>query len=81
MSPTSLRGAIEASVNITKGTGATHDAWHWHFIEFGTTRLPARPFIIPAAERMRAKMLDIFENKFFKQLAKAVAKRGGAILR
>ena len=68
-------GSIEAAVEITKGKSARNDAWYWHFVEFGTRLRAAKPFIIPAAERMRSRLKEIFEEKFGKQLEKTLAKR------
>ena len=69
-------GTVEASVTITKGRTAIFDAWYWHFIEFGTVLKAARPFIVPASERMRARLGEIFRDKFGKQLEKLLAKSG-----
>jgi len=68
------RESIEASVTITKGKSATHDAWYWHFIEFGTVFHAAQPFIIPATEKFRGKLREIFETKFFKRLSATASK-------
>lgn len=35
-------GFADAAVFITHGPGAKHDAFYWHFVEFGTAASPAR---------------------------------------
>jgi HK97 gp10 family phage protein len=38
-----------------------HDrnAWYWRFVEFGTERLPARPFLRPAFEKLKLHAVDL----------------------
>lgn len=38
--------------------GPTHDPFYAHMVEFGTTREPARPYMLPAAEAERPDFLD-----------------------
>lgn len=69
------RDRIEASVVITKGSGAKHDAWYWHLVEFGTQWVQARPFVVPAFQRARASYRQLFEREFLQQIAKQLEKR------
>lgn len=67
-----------AAVWITKGKSAQHDAWYWHFVEFGTLTQPARPFIVPAVERMRNAMPSELGAILFDEIAKQLEKRARA---
>lgn len=35
------------------------DAWYWKFLEFGTKKLPARPFIRPAFESTKEEQVKV----------------------
>ena len=61
---------VEASVWVTHGNGARHDAWYWHFIEFGTEQQLPRPFATPVIEDARPKMPRIFEREIATQVVK-----------
>lgn len=39
-----------SGAGISGGGGGVFCAWYWFFGEFGTSRQPARPFMIPAFE-------------------------------
>lgn len=47
-----LRASIAASSSGLNGRVGliSKDAYYWRFVEFGTVRIPARPFFRPAAE-------------------------------
>lgn len=32
--------------------------WYWRFVEFGTSKIPAKPFLRPAFEAMKSRALD-----------------------
>ena len=42
------------------------EAWYWHFVEYGTVRMGAKPFIRPAAE---------LEAPIFERRIKDIARR------
>lgn len=42
------------------------DAYYWFFVEFGTARMPARPFLRPAFERRKVEAVDA-AIKFYRQ--------------
>lgn len=67
------RESAEASVTIKRAKGESPTRY-WHFWEFGTVDRAARPFIIPTTERMRDRLREIFETRFFSALAKLAAK-------
>jgi len=54
-------------------------AWYWHFLEFGTVKQPAQPFIRPAFDAVKNEALSAFKNRLAKGIvraAKRAAKRG-----
>lgn len=51
-----------------------NNAWYWHFVEFGTVRMPAQPFLRPAFESEKNKALQTFANTFRLEVPKAVQK-------
>ena len=53
-----------AGVYITKGSGEKHDAWYWHFIEWGTQKMSAMPFLTPAIEAIRGGIDELLGRYF-----------------
>lgn len=72
------RDEVEAGVYITTGKGAKHNAFYWHWIEFGTQRLPARPFVAPAAEKARAGYREALKSEVGRQVIKQLENRAKA---
>ena len=67
-----LRKAIKSRVNsrdltgeiyVTHGVGVKYDAFYWHFVEYGTSRLPANPFLRPAFEDSQDDVVDVYTDK------------------
>lgn len=56
-------------------TGAKFDAFYWRFVEYGTKTQPARPFIQPAADEVRAQLPGILREEFGKKWEKALARK------
>lgn len=71
-------------VFVEHGRGAKHDAWYWHFWEFGTVtrviktgkfagrivgRIFEQPFIRPAIDAIVAKLPQIIREQFQKKLS------------
>lgn len=50
------------------------DAWYWKFIEFGTSKMAARPFLRPAFESTKKKQLDAMVLSLKKGIARAAEK-------
>lgn len=48
---------------------------HWHFIEYGTVKQSARPFIAPTVQQWDAQMPRVYREEFGKQLEREIAKR------
>lgn len=49
------------------------DTRHWRYIEFGTERQPAVPFMRPALENNREKVIDTFRNAMSAELDKELS--------
>jgi HK97 gp10 family phage protein len=62
--------SAEVIVTITD----KRQAYFWKFIEFGTSKMPARPFMRPAFENRSAEALDRFVDRLKAGIAKAVTK-------
>jgi HK97 gp10 family phage protein len=54
------------------------DPWYWWFHEFGTVKMPARPFITPAFESagVRAEMLEKARKMVIRGIERHEAKTG-----
>lgn len=59
-----------SDVRIEHGKGVKNDAWYWHFIEFGTQKKSATPFIRPTVDEMEPELPEIFRRQFGKKLEK-----------
>ena len=47
---------------------------YWRYIEFGTSKMPAVPFMRPALEQNIQKVTDEFAKSFMKSIEMAIAK-------
>lgn len=47
---------------------------YWRYIEFGTSKIPATPFMRPALQQNIQKVIDEFASTFMKSIEKAIAK-------
>lgn len=55
------------------------DTWYWRFVEFGTARTPAKPFLRPALEQNVDKATGAFITEYEKAIDRAIkraAKKG-----
>lgn len=48
-----------------------NDPYYWKFLELGTKKMAARPFLRPSAEANFAHSIDIFKQKLGERIAKA----------
>lgn len=53
-------------------------AYYWRFLEFGTRKMTARPFLRPAFDRTKSHALDVFTRALASGIDKLVAKLGRA---
>ncbi|NLF99967.1 MAG: hypothetical protein GX565_07430 [Lentisphaerae bacterium] len=80
------RGDLALRVGVLGGAGGNKkseefaglpgkDTRHWRYLEFGTEKIPARPFMRPALSNNVMKASDAFIQEYDKRLARAI-KRG-----
>lgn len=50
--------------------------WYWRFLELGTSRMAARPFMVPALTANADKAMDVMSSELSKQIDKLAG--GGA---
>ena len=55
-----------------KDPDAPDNAWYWHFVEFGTQKMPAQPFLAPAFDSKRTDAVQAFVDEMRAQLEKNV---------
>ena len=67
-----LGGAKDTGKEDSKNPGGT--TFHWRFIEFGTAKMAAKPFMRPALEQSQAQVVDTFVNEYSKALDRALRK-------
>ena len=48
--------------------------FHWRFVEHGTVKMPAIPFVTPAVNRFQTRLPQLINERFIKSLDKAVAR-------
>lgn len=69
-----------ADVYITRGKSQRNNAWYWHFVEKGTVKKAARPFIEPAIQQIKPQIMQLYKEHFFKKveqtLKRELKKRG-----
>lgn len=69
------RDSIEASVHITHGKQAKHDAFYWHMLEYGTAHSAARPFVTPVYEQARSTYREDLSRELDAQVIKQLETR------
>lgn len=47
----------------------------WHFVEYGTAKHPAQPFLVPAAEAMRPRLTSLYRQGWGIEFEKEMAKK------
>lgn len=50
------------------------DTWYWRLLEFGTSKMRARPFMRRALMENQAKVMDVAQDELSKAIDKAVTK-------
>jgi|SRR6188474_2072032 len=64
-----LGGAKSRKENQSNPGG---DTYYWRFIEFGTSKVPAKPFIRPALEQNLGNATDKFVTEYSKKIDRAL---------
>ena len=79
-------GDLKKSIKVVRRRGAPNaprsdvvadrkTGFHWLFLEFGTVKAPARPFITPEVEALRPQLPGIYEEQFIRKYEAAVARK------
>lgn len=50
------------------------DAWYWRFLEFGTSRMPADPFLRPAFDATHDRQIEALRARLARAIELAAAK-------
>lgn len=66
-----VKGGAKAGNNGKKGPGL--DTFYWRFLEFGTAKSPANPFLRPAFVQNEHKMIEIFTDEMKKSILEDVS--------
>ncbi len=52
----------------------SQDAWYWHFVEFGTRKMRARPFLRPALEARRREAGQAMKDRLSERIEMEASK-------
>ena len=58
-----------------KGRNVGKDSYYWRFVEFGTCKMAAKPFMRPAFEAKKEEAVLAIRDKLAARIAEEVAKR------
>lgn len=65
---------VQRIIKTKKGNIGSTSAWYWHFLEFGTKYITARPFMRPAFDSQKSNALQAFIGKLQTGIKRAAAK-------
>ncbi|HBA8920200.1 TPA: HK97 gp10 family phage protein [Escherichia coli] len=73
-SKANVRKGLAGKTYLTAGDkGAPGgDTWYWRFLEFGTERMAARPFMRPALQGADTEVINTFVNEFEKVVDRVI---------
>lgn len=54
--------------NQGKRGNLSQDAWYWRFVEFGTRKMAARPFLRPALESRRREAVEAIKGRLAQRI-------------
>lgn len=66
---------FEAAVVVHLKKDGAPRAPHWHFIEFGTVKMKARPYIAPTVKEWEPQIPRVYRQEFGKQFEREMEKR------
>ncbi len=73
---------IAVGIRVAAVKGASRDAMpparRWHFIELGTVKLAAHPFLRPALDANASRVLDDLKRELAKSIQRAIKKKGAS---
>jgi HK97 gp10 family phage protein len=64
--------------NQGKKKNLSQDAYYWRFVEFGTSKMAARPFLRPAFEQAKMVAVERLRDYMAARIAREVAQLSGA---
>lgn len=67
---------IESEPSIRESANPGGDTWYWRLLEFGTEKMQAQPFLIPAAKLTGEAALDTFEAELERAIDRAIKRLG-----
>ena len=75
-----LGGSQAVKTSVTKSgkektTGS--EVFYWRYLEFGTEKMAARPFMVPAMEQSAQRATDEFITQMGRSIDRALKKAGG----
>lgn len=53
---------IGASVGVNSTPNSDNDTFYWRFLEFGTSKMRAKPFLTPALEQTKSRALEAMKE-------------------
>lgn len=59
---------VKAAVGTKKGTNSPHDPFYARFLEQGTKKMRAHAFMLPAAMRKRAEVVEVIKRTLVERL-------------
>lgn len=65
--------AFKGAAKLGRNTASPH--WRWRFIELGTVKMPAHPFLRPALDQNASKVLDVLRDELVKGIARALRRQ------
>ena len=68
-----MGGAKSKSDDEKKIQGKGGDTFYWRFLEFGTAKMAAKPFMRPAMDASQQEAVDKFVEAYKKQLSKVLS--------
>lgn len=72
-----IRGKARIRKLGKAGANNPNDPFYWRFLEFGTRKMAARPFLVPAANAKGREAIDKFMTSVIPQIEKLNAKAAG----
>ena len=66
------RNTVQFSVTPSKG--GKNNGWHAHFLEFGTSKMSAKPFLRPALDTKQDEVLQVIKEYIAKRIPAEVEK-------
>lgn len=70
------QGAVLPKKGEKPDESATGPTPHWRLLEFGTEKMRARPFMVPAMESSAQKATDTFISEFDRAIDRALKRAG-----